>query len=179
MKKCFLWLLLFVCLVVVNVKPAYAVSNGEVLNGHQTFTYNVMLQDKITGLIFEGEWGLTPTLAFHPRYIYASPSHYLDLFLKFKLIEGKDLKAAGRVGLYSDFAASTKVEKTLGIIFTKDQNSFLETSIGLDYSLDYKRLGYFVGIDYKLTNHTYFQLGYEKFMGRTLNGLTLGIRTDL
>lgn len=180
MKRIVIWLCLIIWIVSFQADEVQALGNGFVAEGRQTFYYSVQLQDQIKGLIFDGEWGMTPTLAVNGRYIYAASRSYLDLFVKFKVYESKDLNMAGRIGLWSDFSHETPIQKTLGFVASKYQNSFLITNGGFDYSLDTKQLGYFVGIDYKLTNHTFFQIGWERFMSRNnVQGLTIGIRTDL
>lgn len=177
MKRVVFFLLLLISIFSVTMENAYAIGNGEVVQGRQTFFYDVQLQDHVRALIFDGEWGFTPTLALDGRYAYAAPVHYLHFFLKFKLYESKSLNMAGRAGLVTDFA---HLHKTLGFVLSKDQNSFLKTHGGFDYSVDSREIGFFVGIDYKLTAHTYFQAGYEKFITRSAyEGLTIGLRSDI
>ena len=179
MKRMLIVLLLLLC-VFVPLRKAHAVGNGEVVQGRQSFFYNVQMQDQIKALVFDGEWGLTPTLAANGRYAFASPVHYFHFLIKFKLYESKNMNVAGRAGLLTDFSKNTPIHKTIGVVLTQNQNSFLKTHGGFDYSMDTKEMGFFVGIDYKLTAHTYFQAGYEKFVTNRANqGLTFGLRTDL
>lgn len=179
MKKVCIWLLLVIGIVSFHGGDVFAIGNGEVVQGRQTFVYNFQLQDGIQAMLFDVEWGLTPTLGIAGRYVYASPDHYMNAMLKAKLIDNQSLKAALRVSLYSDFDRSMLFQKTLGIVLSKNQNSFLKTHAGFDYSLDTRAIGYFAGIDYQLTANTYFQVGWERFMTGSKQGLTLGLRADI
>lgn len=179
--KAKIYLLLFLLLILIFVADdSYAISNGQIMPGILSIRYNVNLLDEIRAISLEGEYGMSSTLTAEGRYIYASPKTYLDLFLKFKLYESSDLNIAGRLGLMSDFSSYTPVYKTIGFAFSKYHNSFIRLNGGCDYSMTTGDIGYYVGIDYRLTSRAYLQAGWQKFIGQSdTDGFVIGLRTDL
>lgn len=178
MKKQILFLILLT--IILASGQVFALSNGEIVAGRQSIFYNINLMNDIRAIIIEGESGFTSTLAANCRYIYSAQNNYLDLFLKFKLYDTRDLKIAGRVGINSDFQKETPLHKTLGFVFSKKHNSFLTLNGGCDYSMDSGELGFFAGLDYQLASRAYFQVGWQKFIARDeTQGFVLGLRTDL
>mgnify|MGYP006274021171 FL=1 len=179
MKKGMLYIFIFMLLFGIASEDTFALSNGRIIPGRQTISYNVQGYKKIKSLNIEYEYGISQTLAGEVKFLKGENSNYLDLFLKFKLHEDSTLDISGRLGLQSDFLTATETEKLLGVTFTKNNSSFLKWNGGAEYSLDSKDLGYFIGIDYSLTNNSTFQAGWQDFASRDLRGWVIGLRTEL
>ncbi|MCK4257476.1 MAG: hypothetical protein KAX49_00765 [Halanaerobiales bacterium] len=179
MKKPVLWVIVLLLMVIFVSEDTKALSNGEIIPGRQIVCYNVQVLDGIKSLSIAGEWGLTMTLSAEGGFVYSKENSYLDLFLKFKLHENKLLDVSGRLGIHSDFNSVTSVEKTIGVLFTKVHNNYIKINSGIDYSMDEGDLGYFAGINYQLTSRTYFQAGWQNYLGSGPSGIMFGIQTDL
>ncbi|AZR73841.1 hypothetical protein BBF96_10855 [Anoxybacter fermentans] len=180
MKRVIFWMTFLLLIAVFTTEDIFAIGNGEVVPNRLTIRYNVQAFEKVKAIVLEGEYGLTSTLALEGRYIYTSPASYLDTFIKFKLHEERNLNVAGRVGLHSDFDDKTPVNKILGIVFSKDHNSFIQLHGGVTYSMTTEKIGYFAGLDYQLSARSYFQAGWQKFVGQSeTQGWVFGLRTDI
>lgn len=180
MKKSIIGVL-FICLFIgLAGEAVYAFDNGEVKPGRVTMSYNVLYTDQIKALIFEGEFDLTHTIAAEGRFIHKSPTNFLDLFLKFKLHESRDMQLSGRAGIHSDFNELTDVDKTLGIVLTKPHNGFVQLHGGVDYFFEAGDLAYFVGLGYDLSSKAQLQIGWQKFGGQLdEQGFVFGLRTEI
>ncbi|MCK8827007.1 porin family protein [Natroniella acetigena] len=179
MKRLNLVLGMVVLLLLAQVGVAWGLPQAEIRQGRNSIGYSIQrLDGEIKSMIFEGDFGLTPTLGLDTRYFYFEDGDDLiDLNLKVKIIDDRDFNLTGLVGRQFN---SNDDKTQVGMLLSQDQSQYITLNAGVNILLDSEdSLGYSVGFDYMLTRAWYLEAGFRGIAGKSDHGLTIGLRNYL
>ncbi|WP_408955646.1 hypothetical protein [Natroniella sp. ANB-PHB2] len=181
MKRLNLVLGLVVFLLLAQVGVAWGLPQAEIRQGRNSIAYSVQrLDSEIKAMIFEGDFGLTPTLGLDTRFFYFGDDgdDLIDLNLKFKVVDDRDFNLTGLVGYQTNLDGEGSNQ--LGMLLSNDQSQYITLNAGVNILLDSEDpLGYSVGFDYMLTRDWYLEAGFRGIAGSSNHGLTIGLRNYL